>query len=577
MIDPFVQISAFNLLLCLTIFVLGIFHPQRKKQLIVLYIAYAFGMFGISHLINILGLSKILFIPKLLIRSSAYSLMLYGIYPAIKIVLAKASKNILHAIKLLKIKKLNLNQIFIAAILLILFLSILFNFLQLFFTYFVYKTSEINLRFFNLSFCLLIVSTSYIAYKIKKLKTYYYIAISYLLFSISHATSILIINNFILDLLILVRISAYIFSLAAIYIILDKKLIEKILANALQTKNKIIIVIASIFMILIFFYFPHTTFKATDPMPKIHPIKPVLFEEDIIEIHTGLLIKNFPVFDVTNNQFTMDGVLWFKFDPRFIPLDTVENFSFSRGEILYKSKPKTKIIRDKLFVRYKIKVSFKSSLDFTLFPLEDHKIYISLINTNVNPNEVVMITYNTDFYVDSKIFTNDWHYLDSNVFYGYTKSEVDKYDQEKTSFYPTIIFELNFSQAGIKESLIIFLPLFAAFFLSLFALILDVKNIQGITSLAVGGISAFIVDLFVIQRMSPNVRYFTIADTIYTLLLINVFIIFIFSVYFVRGIQAYYHVSKSELTNIIIIKNYLFICSIVFILISVYYILYHSI
>lgn len=69
-----------NLFLCVAILVFGIIGWQRKKSRVVLYVATAFGLFGLSHLASLLSLSNALNIVLITIRSAAYLLVAYTLF-----------------------------------------------------------------------------------------------------------------------------------------------------------------------------------------------------------------------------------------------------------------------------------------------------------------------------------------------------------------------------------------------------------------------------------------------------------------------------------------------------------------
>jgi len=73
-------ITFINLVLCIVILVFGIMGWQRSKNVVPLYIAIAFGLFGLSHLATLLGLSTSLNPLLIVIRLLAYLLVTYRVY-----------------------------------------------------------------------------------------------------------------------------------------------------------------------------------------------------------------------------------------------------------------------------------------------------------------------------------------------------------------------------------------------------------------------------------------------------------------------------------------------------------------
>lgn len=71
--DPILII---NLILCVVIFLLGI---SRSRNRVALFAGIAFGLFGVSHILAILGLSHRLETLMIIIRFLAYLLVILGI------------------------------------------------------------------------------------------------------------------------------------------------------------------------------------------------------------------------------------------------------------------------------------------------------------------------------------------------------------------------------------------------------------------------------------------------------------------------------------------------------------------
>ena len=75
--DP---ITIVNLVLCIIILVFGIIGYRRSGKAFPLYIGIAFGLFGLSHLLTILGLKDTLAALLILVRTLAYLLVAFALY-----------------------------------------------------------------------------------------------------------------------------------------------------------------------------------------------------------------------------------------------------------------------------------------------------------------------------------------------------------------------------------------------------------------------------------------------------------------------------------------------------------------
>jgi len=75
--DPVVFV---NLVLCIVIVLLGLIIYRKSREKLPLYIAMAFGLFGVSHAATLAGFAPVLTIPLIVIRTLAYLLVIYALY-----------------------------------------------------------------------------------------------------------------------------------------------------------------------------------------------------------------------------------------------------------------------------------------------------------------------------------------------------------------------------------------------------------------------------------------------------------------------------------------------------------------
>lgn len=75
--DP---IIAVNLVLCIIIVILGYLCSVKTGERLPLFIAAAFGLFGISHAATLLGFKDMLVLPLILVRGLAYLLVIFALY-----------------------------------------------------------------------------------------------------------------------------------------------------------------------------------------------------------------------------------------------------------------------------------------------------------------------------------------------------------------------------------------------------------------------------------------------------------------------------------------------------------------
>jgi uncharacterized membrane protein len=73
-------ITLVNLILCIAIVVLGCVGFKKAQDKWPLYIAITFGLFGLSHLLTLVGLKDTLEAFLITIRTIAYLLVIYTVY-----------------------------------------------------------------------------------------------------------------------------------------------------------------------------------------------------------------------------------------------------------------------------------------------------------------------------------------------------------------------------------------------------------------------------------------------------------------------------------------------------------------
>jgi len=275
-----------------------------------------------------------------------------------------------------------------------------------------------------------------------------------------------------------------------------------------------------------FLYFGSRGFRSTDKKPPILPISFLNKDGDFsrtVGIKTGLFIKSFPGFDIIKNDFILDGVVWFEFNPSLISLETLGEFTFDNASKVTKSKPDIRLLHDTLYVKYNVSVSFSANLDNQFFPMNDHQLFIVMINENFLPTEVVFHVDNSCFDYSDDMDTRDWVLDGKNVESGYMELQLDEFSGRKMS-YPQVIFTLNLKKRGLRKAALIILPTLMILFLgTTTALPYATKSVIFI-SIAITCVTGLIAYRFVINSISPNVGYFTFTDHFFNFILAESFV-----------------------------------------------------
>lgn len=289
-----------------------------------------------------------------------------------------------------------------------------------------------------------------------------------------------------------------------------------------------------IVFIFVYLYFKHKEFHTTDQFPELLYLQThkkldlIPNIPNIVEVKTGMYIKNFPVFDLIANTFVIDALIWFEFNPSLIRLETIEKFSFERGRIVSKSLPEMKLEKNLLLVKYNVQAQFSTNLDHKFFPMNDHMLHIVLTNENISPLELFFTVRESSFAWSSKIHTHDWHIINKAVRAGYADLLLDCFDKSKTISHPRVVYSLFLARTGMRKAALIFIPVLVVYLLGTYSLILPPKFMpNSILTMGIGSVSGLLAYRFVIEKISPNVGYFTLTEYFYTLVLGISFITFL--------------------------------------------------
>ena len=246
-------------------------------------------------------------------------------------------------------------------------------------------------------------------------------------------------------------------------------------------------------------------------------------------IRVGLQINNVPQFKMLEDEFSIVGNLWFLFDPELVSINTISQFSFENQITLEKSKPEVKMIKNMVLAEFDIRLTFNSELSHQSFPLDNHRLYLNLVNEHISPNEALFKCDQSEFIISKQVFIPEWTYKNLQVFTGYTEYTLDTNDTQKNSLHPKVLFAIDFYRAGLRHVFIMLLPLFLICAVGMMSIGAQ-RTIGGkALDINVAGAASIIAYRFVIESMSPKVSYLMIADHIFIFFLVFACIQLIYS------------------------------------------------
>ncbi|MFA5307225.1 MAG: hypothetical protein WC365_07300 [Candidatus Babeliales bacterium] len=309
--------------------------------------------------------------------------------------------------------------------------------------------------------------------------------------------------------------------------------------------------------------------------PKIHDKIPAVHQLSAQEknrataVTVGLHINGFPNFSFVKNEFTIDGILWFKFQYGAVSLDTIGDFSIQNsiienGEIGYKSAPIVKLIGDDVLVSYHIQSTFKTNLNFKDFPLENHRLNIIVQNKNSTPYELYFQSDENNLVIGKENLVLDWEPGQKTVHTGYLQANLELDNPVAAIRYPVAVFTIDFEGIGIKDFVSLYLPLFFLFFLAFCFMFIETSKTVERWGYIAAAFSFLVLFRLVIDNSMPSIGYNTHIDFIFDLLVVLLLALLFFQVYIQISLQNIQqspeHSHKQSKEKLEHLNNTFFLC-----------------
>jgi hypothetical protein len=291
---------------------------------------------------------------------------------------------------------------------------------------------------------------------------------------------------------------------------------KKKFAKMVLLKNQIFPSLIIFFLIFLMFAVSINNFNANEKLITNFCTQEIKSCENINNksINVDFKINSFMDSNFAKSILEIRGIVLFEFDHTLLNEDEVSKFTFYSAEILNKEKILDILQHNKRYLGYDIQLRFKLSLNFKLFPLDDHNIFIILLNHNFNKNNISYC--HKKFEIEADLKEYDWRLHNFKIENGTYNS--DLFFIDKIAF-PAILYQLEIIRYGFREILLILIPLFLAIFLTI------LMFAKAEVSINYGDISFGIIALFVAYRYSidsymPKTSHFILADFLFLFALI---------------------------------------------------------
>ena len=115
---------------------------------------------------------------------------------------------------------------------------------------------------------------------------------------------------------------------------MKKSWLERFCRQIVRPHYQVMALVLTFMVILFFGWKAIRQYRPLEQWPEVQSVVPEKIKEwggEPVVVDVGMYLTNWRVFDVVKNDFTVEGVVWFQFDPALISLETIGKFSFEKG------------------------------------------------------------------------------------------------------------------------------------------------------------------------------------------------------------------------------------------------------
>lgn len=291
---------------------------------------------------------------------------------------------------------------------------------------------------------------------------------------------------------------------------------------------QISLVLLSFICLALCLYKPIIQFQPIDNKPTLQ-IPTAQEVHNSVCIKTGMSITDFLKFDAIKNDYSINAIIWFVYNPAQITQESIDNFSFTKGDVLKKSDAKISNLPDgNTMAQYHVRVQFTTIPNYKRFPLDDHYLYLNVTNDTLNGEKVIFEVDAADYTLSPNLYAPGWAIAEHEARAGYAITHLSS---TQTIKQPKVVFSIGLSKQDYRQLLLIILPLLLIFYFGIFAF--SIKDIALAITLILASVSGLIAYSFVIQTLSPAVGYLMLSDYMFLL-----FLGIIFTIFFVTALNA---------------------------------------
>jgi len=247
--------------------------------------------------------------------------------------------------------------------------------------------------------------------------------------------------------------------------------------------------------------------KVPDPTETTRPAAPAL-------VHVGLYAVRLSSIDITNNQYSLDFYLWFRWQDE--SLKPYETFEIVNGKIESRQVDCVRRIGDEFYACVRVTATVTKAWDVRRFPLGGQTCSLQVEDSDLEADQMRYVADAGASRVDPDLTVSGWK-IDASraeaVTHVYETSFGDvRRPPGKTAEFSRFIFTAEMSRRGIFYSLKIFVGLYMAALVAFTAFFVKPEHRLAVN---IGAVFAVVASHTVISAYLPDAGVLTLADKLH--------------------------------------------------------------
>ncbi len=245
-----------------------------------------------------------------------------------------------------------------------------------------------------------------------------------------------------------------------------------------------------------------------------------------IPVHIGMHVLRLTSLDITNNQFSLDFWLWFRWKDDGIK--PYARFELTNGKVDFSHVERVDKVGEENYACVRVQATMSCFWNVERFPLSRQKLTIEIEDDDLDADQLVYVADCENCGVDGNFRVAGWRldgFSSQAIQHDYTTNYGDpRYPARKNTYFSRALFSIDLGRSDIFHSFKIFGGLYLAALVAFTVFFVKPDHRLGLT---VGAIFAAVASHTVVASYLPDAGVLTLADKLHLvtaiLILISLF------------------------------------------------------